>query len=167
MTGKEIIEVLKNSATSVSDFAHEDVVEAPESFIGSEPSESNYRAYLEADAKVKAHKDHDNSYSYYGGSKASPEYLKLKEERNAIPSYYEQRKKDYLEATGIGEFKEVEQEGGEGQGDSWHSIKYFPKHNIYLMVHGWYSSGNGTDFGDWDSAVSVVAPKEKTITVYE
>lgn len=63
-------------------------------------------------------------------------------------------------------WEEVEQYGGEGQGDTWYSVKYFPDHNIYLRVDGWYQSYNGTEFSGWDS-VKEVKPIQKTITVYE
>lgn len=68
---------------------------------------------------------------------------------------------------GIGSFKEVEQEGGEGEGDHWHSVKYFPDHDIYIEVYGSYSSDNGVDFWDGWSMLFQVTPKEKTIIVYE
>lgn len=65
----------------------------------------------------------------------------------------------------IGAWKEVDHEGGEGQGDHWHSVKYFPQHDVYIMTVGWYTSHYGTDFesGYGDEVI----PKEKTITVYE
>lgn len=98
MTGKEIIETLKASGISVSEFAYEE---------------------------------------------------------------YDSRKLN------LGESKEVDQYGGEGQGDTWYSIKYFKDHNVYLKVSGWYTSYYGTHFDGWDNAVREVVPKEKTITVYE
>jgi hypothetical protein len=66
----------------------------------------------------------------------------------------------------LGEVTEVEQFGGEGQGDTWFSIKHFLKHDIYLKVNGYYQSHYGTAIYGWNK-VQVVAPKEKTITVYE
>lgn len=67
----------------------------------------------------------------------------------------------------LGEIEEIHQEGGEGQGDHWESVKHFKDHNIYIKVTGFYSSYNGTDFyNEWDCCSEVV-PKEKTITVYE
>jgi hypothetical protein len=62
-------------------------------------------------------------------------------------------------------FKQVEQVGGEDQGSTWYSIKYFPKQDIYIKVSGYYSSYNGTDFEDgWGEEVK---PVEKTVTFYE
>lgn len=68
---------------------------------------------------------------------------------------------------GIPEWKEVEKYGGEGQGDTWYSVKYFPEYNIYMKVSGWYQSYDDTEFGDWESACKQVFPQQKTITVYE
>jgi hypothetical protein len=67
----------------------------------------------------------------------------------------------------IGNWEEVDQEGGEGQGDHWHSVKYFKDHNIYINIYGFYTSHDGTDIDDGYSSASEVAPKLKTITVYE
>lgn len=73
---------------------------------------------------------------------------------------------DY-ECPELGVMKEVEQVGGEGEGDTWYSVKYFQDHDVYIKVSGWYQSYNGTDFGDWNEACKEVRPVEKTITVYE
>ena len=67
----------------------------------------------------------------------------------------------------LGDIKEIEQVGGEGEGDHWHSVKFFKDHDVYLKVTGWYTSHNGTDFESWKSSVKEVKPKEKTITIYE
>ena len=66
----------------------------------------------------------------------------------------------------LGNCDEVEQHGGEGEGDSWYSIKYFKDHDVYLKANGWYQSHYGTDFMGWDEAVKEVKPSQKTITVY-
>lgn len=66
-----------------------------------------------------------------------------------------------------GEWKEINQYGGEGQGDTWYSIKHFPKHNVYIKVSGYYSSYNGTDFGNWKNSCKGVIPVQKTIIDYE
>jgi hypothetical protein len=68
----------------------------------------------------------------------------------------------------LGYFEEIEQVGGEGEGDHWHSIKYFKDQDIYICVTGFYSSYNGTDFyGGFVDCCSNVRPTQKTITVYE
>lgn len=69
------------------------------------------------------------------------------------------------ENIGIGDFKEVDQHGGEGEGERWWSVKHFSKHNIYIKVRGFYSSYNGTDFDyGWGEEVK---PQEKVVTVYQ
>lgn len=73
----------------------------------------------------------------------------------------------YPEELGLGTIEEVHQQGGEGEGDYWCSVKYFKDHDIYIKVYGYYSSYHGTDFEPWDGSCSKVEPKEKTITVYE
>jgi len=65
-------------------------------------------------------------------------------------------------------FKQVTQEGGEGQGDHWYSVNYFPALDIYIMTVGYYQSHQGTEFyGGYEECCSQVKPAEKTITVYE
>jgi hypothetical protein len=69
------------------------------------------------------------------------------------------------EELGFGEFDEVDQYGGEGQGDTWYSVKYFPKFDLYIRTDGYYSSYNGTDFDNGYG--EEVKPVQKTITVFE
>lgn len=66
---------------------------------------------------------------------------------------------------GLGEFKEVEQKGGEDEGSEWYSIKYFKDHDVYIMTQGYYQSHYGTDF-DYGYGEEV-KPKEKIVIVYE
>jgi hypothetical protein len=70
-----------------------------------------------------------------------------------------------LNHLGIGDWEEVDQYGGEGDGERWYSVKYFKDHDVYIKTNGFYSSYNGTDFdyGYGDE----VKPVQKTITVYE
>jgi hypothetical protein len=65
----------------------------------------------------------------------------------------------------IGEWEEIEQYGGEGQGETWYSVKFFKDHDVYIRTDGFYSSYNGTDFEEGFG--EEVKPKLKTITVYE
>lgn len=67
----------------------------------------------------------------------------------------------------IGKWNEVEQHGGEGEGEDWYSVKYFPEHDIYIKVSGFYQSYSGTDFGDFDDACKEVKPIERKVTFYE
>jgi hypothetical protein len=68
---------------------------------------------------------------------------------------------------GLGAFKEIEQKGGEDQGETWYSVKHFPEQNVYVRIAGYYASYDGTSFEDWEDCVKVVRPVEKTVTVYE
>lgn len=83
-----------------------------------------------------------------------------------MPDKYTISQQEWLEKNEIPNWEEVEQYGGEGQGDTWYSVKYFPNHNIYIRVDGFYQSHYGTDFSGWD-CLTEVTPKQKTITVYE
>lgn len=74
---------------------------------------------------------------------------------------------DETNFTILGTMIEVEQVGGEGEGDTWYSVKYFQDHDVYIKVSGWYQSYNGTEFNDWSDACKEVRPQEKTVTVYE
>lgn len=70
------------------------------------------------------------------------------------------------EVPGVGKFDLVDEHGGEDEGSNWYNIRYFPDHDIYVKVQGYYQSYNGTSFDDWGD-VTEVRPVEKTITVYE
>lgn len=70
---------------------------------------------------------------------------------------------DFTSPEGVGEFEEVHQYGGEGQGDHWESVKYFKDHDVYIRTLGWYSSYEGADFDDYGSEVK---PVERTVTFY-
>lgn len=77
---------------------------------------------------------------------------------------YENYDRDLL---GLGEIKEVEQHGGEGEGSNWFSVKHFKDHDVYIKVQGYYTSHYGTDFDGWDDACTEVKPTTKTIQVFE
>lgn len=76
----------------------------------------------------------------------------------------EDRKKVVEDAIGLGKIVEIEQYGGEGQGERWWTVKHFVDHDVYLKTSGHYSSYNGTDFYDWGKEVK---PVIKTVTVFE
>jgi hypothetical protein len=59
----------------------------------------------------------------------------------------------------------IDGHGGEGEGENYWRVYYFPKYNCYLKITGSYQSYDGVnwDYGDYYE----VFPKEKTITVYE
>lgn len=70
------------------------------------------------------------------------------------------------EELGLGEVEEIHQEGGEGQGDHWESVKYFKDHDVYIKITGFYSSYEGTEFESWDDCENV-RPKTVEVVVYE
>ena len=78
---------------------------------------------------------------------------------------WKEREIECLKQLGLGEIKEIEQLGGEGQGDTWYTVKHFVDHGVYIKTNGFYSSYNGTDF-DYGFGEEV-KPVEKTITVFE
>ena len=63
----------------------------------------------------------------------------------------------------IGESKEVQQKGGEGEGEEWYSVRYFKDHDIFIRIDGWYQSYEGTTF---ENDYYEVFPKQVTITEY-
>lgn len=65
----------------------------------------------------------------------------------------------------VGEWDEIEQVGGEGEGEVWYSVKYFKDHNVYIRTDGFYSSYNGTDFDNGYG--EEVKPVERMVTFYE
>lgn len=68
------------------------------------------------------------------------------------------------DGTLIGDYEVVEHYGGEGQGETFYSVKYFPLHDVYIKTEGYYYSYEGAEFEDFGEEVR---PKKKTITVYE
>lgn len=148
LTFKQIIKKLKNIFDKVEDFAYE---KQPYDF-------ENYPEALKAQ---KVREDFRNKYykNYIWEEDKQEEY-------NTLPNEYDIIKKLWQEKNGLN-WEEVEQYGGEGKGDTWYSVKYFPDHDIYIRINGWYQSYNGTEFYDgWDSCTEV-RPQLKTITIFE
>lgn len=67
----------------------------------------------------------------------------------------------------LGTVVEVDEYGGEGQGEQWYTVLHFVDQDVYIRVDGFYTSFNGTDFYDGWNCCSNVQPITKTITVYE
>lgn len=65
----------------------------------------------------------------------------------------------------LGGWEQIEQKGGEGQGDVWFAVKHFPAHDVYIRTDGWYTSYHGTDFDDCYG--KEVKPVKKIVTLYE
>ena len=90
------------------------------------------------------------------------EVLKEKIERVSCFAHEDYDKEDL----GLGEIREVHQEGGEEQGSHWESVKYFKDHDVYIKITGYYTSYHGTDFDGWEDCIEVT-PQSKVIIVYE
>lgn len=108
---------------------------------------------------------YQNHPGYNFSDKRDEEYEQLKKEYQNSPTEYTYRTDKWLSSLGLGKIEEVDQYGGEGQGSTWYSIKYFEDHDVYIKTSGYYSSYHGTDF-DYGYGEEV-RPTEKTITVYE
>jgi len=148
LTAEQIIEKLKIIFDDVSPFAFE---ESPNNF-------ENFPEALEAQKVRNEFKNKFcNGYKWLDGK--YEEYCQLPSEFDIIEKLWKEKIKL--------DWKEVDQYGGEGKGDTWWSIKYFPDHDVYLRVYGYYQSYNGTEFYDGWGCVSEVKPQQKTITVYE
>lgn len=149
MTFEQIINKLKTIFNKVDDFAYE---ERP----------YNIEDYPEA---VEAKKVRENFSNLHRVS------WKWDTQENQI--LYEKLPNEYTIAERLWNesrdlyWTEVEQVGGEGEGDHWHSVKYFPDHDIYIKVTGFYQSYDGTEFYDGWDCCKEVRPQEKTITVYQ
>lgn len=86
------------------------------------------------------------------------------EDGDVITNWEEIEKRWKALQESLGGWEEVDHKGGEGQGDEWYSVKYFPAHDVYIRTDGWYTSYHGTDFEDGYGYE--VKPEEKVITVY-
>lgn len=69
-----------------------------------------------------------------------------------------------LKEAGI-DFTQVQQHGGEGEGDIYYSVLKFSNDTeiLFISFNGWYASYDGATYNDY----TFVKPKQKTITVYE
>lgn len=148
LTAQQIIEVLKEKLDSVSEFAYDEI---PYKII-----EEDEEAQIVLDNCCKEnpspgynHSNYDNWYKEY----------------KKHPSKYDSAIQRWMKENNI-VWEVIEQYGGEGKGDTWYSVKYFPNHDVYLKVDGWYQSHNGTDFNGWED-VKEVKPQQKTVTFYE
>jgi len=150
LTAEQIIEILKEKLDSVSYFAYND---------------SPYNI-TEEDNKIQNIKDewYKNNKPPVGSSNEK-EKLEWWDKYNSFPTKYDSARKRWMKENNI-VWEEIEQYGGEDKGSVWYSVKYFPDHDVYLKVDGWYSSYTGAEFNGWND-VYEVKPIQKTITVYE
>ena len=162
MNAQEITAKIEELGFSVSEFGYNDM-SVPEGFEFTAEAEQRIADGLKARDEAR-----DRWHGHVGHNESSlrnDEYQKLRDEYFNMPSEWSLKTNEVFEAAGIGPYKEVEQYGGEGQGDTWYSIKYFSEHDVYIRTNGWYSSYEGTEFENGYG--EEVTPVQKTITVYE
>jgi hypothetical protein len=159
LTATEILEIVKANMTE-SEFAYNNVNE-PENFEYSKEYKDLVEQHKTLQNELKAHPMYQN----YREQSKDVSYIAIQEKIRKLPSYYQLGKNEILDFLGLGEMKEVSHYGGEGEGETWYSVKYFKDHDVYIRIDGYYQSYDGTTF---DEGYGVeVRPKEKTITVYE
>ena len=137
MTRTELIKKLQEHLT-IEEFAYNEIPSDNNNF-----SENAIKAQVIKDQWIK-----DNPNPGYG----KVGYDKWQKNYQAVPSKYDVANQEWLLKNNIPEWIEVEQYGGEGQGDTWYSVKHFPSLDIYLKVDGYYQSYNGTNFNGIDNS---------------
>jgi len=160
LTYNEILEILKDKF-DVSEFATEDV-SAPDDFTNSPEVQKLLDDHNQAYNNLIEHPDYNKRRD-----DQSDDFVRVWDIYRNCTNPYDRQFNEYLDSIGLGELTVIDRHGGEGQGDNWWKVFYFNAHDVYIKIEGWYSSGHGTDFEDWDEACKEVRPIEKTITVYE
>lgn len=159
MTAKEIIEIL-STYTSIKSFANNDI-EIDKDFKITPEVEEAIKIREELETELRNHPLYRKEERNTDAS-----YIELYDKIRNSPSSWDIKLNAWLESVGIGEIQEIEKVGGEGKGEEWYVVFYFPKHDIYLKCDGFYTSYEGVSFDDdWDNCFEVF-PKEVTITVY-
>jgi len=155
LTFNEIIEQLKPLFENVHDFAYENGPSISEDYEFQDSTfNTRWKEYHQLSKKRW-----DNKYK--------DSHSQIMDNLNTnYKDVSEKAWEFYKDETGYNlEWEEVAQKGGEGEGDEWYSVKYFPQHDIYIRVDGWYQSHNGTEFDGWGCCTEV-RPKEVLVTVY-
>ncbi len=162
LTADEIIQIVEDKGISVDSFGYGDFYSyIPEDFVGSEELEAMIKLKDDAWDLVQNHPVYNQNYQV---REANVEFQELYNKYFEIPSYQKRREGEWLVSIGLGKIEEVEQYGGEGQGETWYSVKHFVDHDVYIQTDGFYSSYNGTDF--YEGYGEEVVPEERMVTVY-
>jgi len=159
LTAEEILDIVKAKMT-VNEFAYNEWPDLEDHEYSEEYNQMKAKK-LEAQKKFTTHP----SYNLYKEREQDPTFLQVRKEYNETPNYHALGVKERSTFLGLGEIEEVEQHGGEGEGDSWYSVKYFKDHDVYIRISGYYQSYDGTTFDQGYG--EEVFPKQKMITVYE
>ena len=148
MTAKEILNYVEENGISESDFGY-----------GGFDDQNFFNDWSD---ELKKHLETEENYS-------RDTFKKYQEENMGGKSTWTLMDEEFKAAGSpkslLGEWEEIKQRGGEGEGNTWYSIKYFKDHDVYIRTDGWYSSYHGTDFNDGYG--EEVKPVQKTVTVYK
>lgn len=84
-------------------------------------------------------------------------------QQSLFEEYIAEENQDMLNSKGI-KLTQVQQHGGEGEGDQYWTVYEFEKDNelVYVKFEGWYASHYGADYTGFE----FVKPKQKVVTVY-
>lgn len=147
-TGEEILRIIQDNYDE-SAFAFNEWVDLQSDLLDEVPS---------FDAEEKAKND------YYDSIRDTRTDEEMETWKN-MPDRWYLREQWILDRLGLGRVVEVDQYGGEGEGERWWSVKHFVDHDVYIRIDGHYQSYHGTEF--YNGYGRVVQPAQKTITVFE
>ena len=161
MTDKEFLDILTEQDFTPEEYSNKEGFVIPEEF------EFSPEVVAIENEKTRLYGEFISHpvYNDISKRKDDPSYREASERWSNAPSAYDQQQKEFLDSIGIGMYEEIENEGGEGQGDSCYVVLYFKDVDKYIMADGSYASGEGKDWSY--SSWSIVRPVQKTITVYE
>ena len=163
MTAEEIKAILKENINSIEDFAFEDFGPDDDFVFSSEvQAAKNLR-----EATYNELINHPANSLLWRERETNEEYQALYKAYSDLPSHHDVMRDEWSESLGLGKIEVVANEGGEGQGEEWYIVFFFPKHNVYLKCNGYYQSYNGTEFHRGWGDCFEVTPKQIEITIYE
>jgi hypothetical protein len=149
---EQIIEKLKTIFDDVKDFANNDI-----EYTNTPKSEKVLKLEIAYSEWLK------NNPCPKQGTVECDEWRKKR--IKVQDKYLEAWEDEWFNNIGL-KWKHIYKQCEEG-GDHWESVKYFPQHDVYIKIVGYYSSYNGVSFEDEWGCCSEVRPKKKTITIYE
>lgn len=84
-------------------------------------------------------------------------------QQSLFEEYIAEENRDMLNSKGI-KLTQVQQHGGEGEGDQYWTVYQFEKNNeiVYVKFEGWYASHYGCEYTGFE----FVKPKQEVVTVY-
>ena len=155
LTAQQILKIIEDNYSEEA-FAYNEWLDTDNVEV---PSEVGEKEQKEIDAFWKSIEEEMKPLTYTQ-RKENPKFLQYEQ----MPTKYDVQDKWVLDYLGLGEVEEVIQVGGESQGTTWYSVKYFKDHDVYIRIDGHYTSYNGADF--YEGYGREVVPTEKTIVVW-